>query len=65
MGGAAIGLLAPLVLLVWIMDRNPDTGLVLMLMLPVACLCSIFGMMLGRTFGLKLLASRGYEVPDR
>lgn len=47
------------------MGRNPDTGLMMILTFPVAGLCSIFGMMLGRMFGLRTLASRGYEVPDR
>ncbi len=47
------------------MAGYPDAGIAFVLVLPVAALFSIAGMMIGRLFGLRLLARLGHPVPDR
>jgi hypothetical protein len=63
--GAAVGLLAPILIVVWWMAGNPDAGIAFILALPVAGLFSIAGVMIGRLLGLRLLARLGHPVPDR
>lgn len=63
--GTAVGLLAPILVVIWAMAGSPDAGIAFVLALPVAGLFSIAGMMIGRLLGLRLLARLGHPVPDR
>lgn len=62
--GAAVGLLVPILFLVWTMAGNPDAGIAFVLVLPVAGFFSIAGMMIGRLLGLRLLARLAGSVSD-
>jgi hypothetical protein len=62
--GGAIGLFAPLGVVKWVLQTEPeDAGILTLFFLPVWCLLVVFGLLAGRRLGL--LATGGKRVARR
>ena len=57
--GGAIGLLAPVCVVKWVMRTDPeDAGILTLFFLPVWCLLLVLGLLIGRRLGLILSGSK-------
>ena len=62
--GGAIGLLAPIGVVKWLLQTEPeDAGILTLFFIPVWCLLVMFGLLAGRRLGL--LAAGGKRVLQR
>ena len=62
--GGAAGLLAPIGVVKWLMQTEPeDAGILTLFFLPVWCLIVVAGLLIGRRLGLSV--SGGKRVPQR
>lgn len=62
--GGAIGLLAPIGVVKWLLQSEPeDAGILTLFFIPVWCLLVMFGLLAGRRLGL--LAAGGKRVLQR
>ena len=62
--GGAIGLFAPVGVVKWLLQTEPeDAGILTVFFIPVWCLLVIFGLLAGRRLGM--LATRGKRVLQR
>jgi len=53
--GGAIGLLAPVGVVKWLLRTEPeDAGILTLFFLPVWCLLVVIGLLIGRRFGLLM-----------
>ena len=64
LAGGAIGLLAPIGVVKWLMQTEPeDAGILTLFFLPVWCLIVVAGLLVGRKLGLSI--SGGKRVLQR
>jgi hypothetical protein len=64
LSGGAIGLFAPVGVVRWLMQTEPeDAGILTVFFFPVWCLLVVLGLLIGRR--LALLATGGGRVPQR
>jgi hypothetical protein len=57
--GGAIGLLAPVAVVKWLLQAEPaDAGILTLFFLPVWCLLVVLGLLVGRRLGLLLTGKR-------
>ena len=57
--GAAIGLLAPVGVVKWLLRTEPeDAGILTLFFLPVWCLLLLLGLLIGRRLGLLLTGGK-------
>ena len=62
--GGAIGLFAPVGVVKWLLQAEPeDAGILTVFFLPVWCLLVVLGLLIGRLLGL--FATGGRRVPQR
>ena len=62
--GGAIGLFAPVGVVKWVMQTEPeDAGILTLFFFPVWCLLLVFGLLIGRRLGL--LVTGGKRVLQR
>ena len=62
--GGAIGLFAPVGVVKWVMQAEPeDAGILTVFFLPVWCLLVVLGLLIGRRIGV--FATGGRRVPQR
>jgi len=62
--GGAIGLFAPVGVVKWLLQSEPeDAGILTVFFLPVWCLLVVLGLLIGRW--LSLFATGGGRVPQR
>ena len=62
--GGAIGLFAPVGVVKWVMQAEPeDAGILTVFFLPVWCLLVVLGLLIGRRLGV--FATGGRRVPQR
>ena len=62
--GGAIGLFAPVGVVKWVMQAEPeDAGILTVFFLPVWCLLVVLGLLIGRRLGV--FATDGRRVPQR
>ena len=62
--GGAIGLFAPVGVVKWVMQAEPeDAGILTVFFLPVWCLLVVLGLLIGRRLGV--FATSGRRVPQR
>jgi len=62
--GGAIGLFAPVGVVKWVMQTDPeDAGILTLFFLPVWCLLLVFGLLMGRRLGM--LVTGGKRVLHR
>jgi DMSO reductase anchor subunit len=62
--GGAIGLFAPIGVVKWLLQTEPeDAGILTLFFLPVWCLLVVAGLLAGRKLGL--LVTGGKRVPQR
>jgi hypothetical protein len=62
--GGAVGLFAPVGVVKWVMRTDPeDADILTLFFLPVWCLLLVFGVLVGRRFGL--LVTGGKRVVQR
>ncbi|SHG12723.1 hypothetical protein [Bradyrhizobium erythrophlei] len=62
--GGAIGLFAPVGVVKWLLQSEPeDAGILTVFFLPVWCLLVVLGLLIGRWLGL--FATGGGRVPQR
>jgi hypothetical protein len=59
LSGGAIGLLAPIGVVKWLLHTEPeDAGILTLFFLPVWCLLVVVGLLIGRWLGLAMTASK-------
>jgi len=59
LSGGAIGLLAPIGVVKWLLRTKPeDAGILTLFFLPVWCLLVVVGLLIGRWLGLAMTASK-------
>ena len=59
LSGGAIGLLAPIGVVKWLLRTEPeDAGILTLFFLPVWCLLVVVGLLIGRWLGLAMTASK-------
>ncbi len=64
LAGGAAGLLAPIGVVKWLLQAEPeDAGILTLFFLPVWCLLVVAGLLVGRRFGLSM--SGGKRVLQR
>ena len=64
LSGGAIGLFAPVGVVKWLLQTEPeDAGILTVFFLPVWCLLVVLGLLIGRWLGL--FATGGRRVPQR
>ena len=64
LAGGALGLLAPIGVVKWLMRIEPeDAGILTLFFLPVWCLLLVAGLLAGRRFGLAVTG--GKRLPQR
>jgi len=64
LAGGAIGLLAPIGVVKWLLQTEPeDAGILTLFFLPVWCLIVVAGLLIGRRLGLSM--SGGKRVLQR
>jgi hypothetical protein len=64
LAGGAIGLFAPVGVVKWLLQTEPeDAGILTVFFLPVWCLLVVLGLLIGRWLGL--FATGGRRVPQR
>jgi DMSO reductase anchor subunit len=64
LSGGAIGLFAPVGVVKWLLQTEPeDAGILTVFFFPVWCLLVVLGLLVGRR--LALLAAGGGRVPQR
>jgi len=64
LAGGAVGLLAPIGIVKWLLQTEPeDAGILTLFFLPVWCLLVVAGLLIGRRLGLSM--SGGKRVPQR
>ena len=64
LAGGAIGLFAPVAVVKWLLQTEPqDAGILTLFFLPVWCLLVVLGLLIGRRLGL--LATGGKRVLQR
>ncbi len=57
--GGAIGLLAPIGVVRWLMQTEPeDAGILTLFFFPVWCLIVVAGLMAGRSLGLRAIGGK-------
>ena len=62
--GGAIGLLAPVGVVKWLLRTEPeDAGILTLFFFPVWCLLLVLGLLIGRRLGLLMIG--GKRVPQR
>jgi len=62
--GGAIGLFAPVGVVKWLLQAEPeDAGILTVFFLPVWCLLVVLGLLIGRRIGV--FATGGRRVPQR
>jgi hypothetical protein len=62
--GGAIGLLAPVGVVKWLLRTEPeDAGILTLFFFPVWCLLLVLGLLIGRRLGLLVIG--GKRVPQR
>jgi hypothetical protein len=62
--GGAIGLFAPVGVVKWLLQTEPeDAGILTLFFFPVSCLLVVLGLLIGRRMGL--LATGGKRAPKR
>jgi hypothetical protein len=62
LAGGAVGLLAPIGVVKWLLRTEPeDAGILTLFFLPVWCLLVVAGLLIGRRLGLSM--SGGKRVP--
>jgi hypothetical protein len=64
LAGGAIGLFAPVGVVKWLLQTEPeDAGILTVFFFPVWCLLVVLGLLIGRRLGL--LATGGRRIPQR
>jgi hypothetical protein len=59
LAGGAVGLLAPIGVVKWLLQTEPeDAGILTLFFLPVWCLLLVFGLLIGRQLGLILTGGK-------
>lgn len=62
--GGAVGLFAPVGLVKWLLQTDPEeAGIMTLLLIPVWCVLVIFGLLAGRRLGM--LATGGTRISQR
>lgn len=57
--GGAIGLFAPIGVVKWLFQTDPeDAGILTLFFFPVWCLLLVFGLLIGRRLGLLMIGRR-------
>jgi hypothetical protein len=57
--GGAVGLLAPVGVVKWLLQREPeDAGILTLFFFPVWCLLVVFGLLIGRRLGLLVAGAK-------
>ncbi len=60
--GGAAGLLAPIGVVKWLMQTQPeDAGILTLFFLPVWCLIVVAGLLIGRRLGLSMSGKRALQ----
>jgi hypothetical protein len=64
LAGGAIGLFAPVGVVKWLLQTEPeDAGILTLFFFPIWCLLLVLGLLIGRRLGL--LVTGGKRVPQR
>ena len=64
LAGGAIGLLAPIGVVKWLLQTEPeDAGILTLFFVPVWCLIVVAGLFIGRRLGMSIAV--GKRVPQR
>jgi hypothetical protein len=59
LAGAALGLLAPIRAVKWLMQTEPeDAGILTLFFFPVWCLLVVMGLLIGRRLGLSITGGK-------
>lgn len=59
LAGGAVGLLAPIGVVKWLMQTEPeDAGILTLFFLPVWCLLVVAGLLIGRRLGLSITGGK-------
>jgi hypothetical protein len=59
LAGGAVGLLAPIGVVKWLLQTEPeDAGILTLFFLPVWCLLVVAGLLIGRRLGLSMSGSK-------
>lgn len=60
LAGGAVGLLAPIGVVKWLLQTEPeDAGILTLFFLPIWCLLVIAGLLVGRRLGLSVSGGKG------
>ena len=59
LAGGAVGLFAPVAVVKWLLQREPeDAGILTLFFFPVWCLLPVFGLLIGRRLGLLMTGGK-------
>jgi len=59
LAGGAVGLFAPVAVVKWLLQREPeDAGILTLFFFPVWCLLLVFGLLIGRRLGLLMTGGK-------